>query len=160
MTDPDVYDGDDLDNEDTPDERTVTLDRSKIRSLERDAKRARKADEELAAIKRENAFIKAGINPDTDPKLKYFMNGYDGEVTAEAIKTAAEAAGFLTPTPSAEQQTEADATDRISQASAGATSRPPDTKTTKVEELQEAARTGGREAVLAKIREHGHNVIT
>ena len=153
----DDFDDDGLDLDEPTDDRTVTLTRQQIRSLERDAKQARKAAEEAAALKRENAFIKAGINPDSDPKLQYFVDGYKGDITAEAIRTAAEQAGFLNPPAAAD--TDAAASERIAQASAGATAQPPNTTDSKVQELQEAARTGGKEAVLAKIREHGHNIV-
>lgn len=151
MTDYAYDDEDDTDDTESED-RTVNLNRQQIRSLERDAKRARKADEELAALRRENAFIKAGIDPSTDPKLTYFVDGYKGEVDAVAIRSAAEAAGFLTVTDTADEA----AHDRISAASAGATQQG---KPDQVAELREAARTGGKEAVLAKIREHGHNIV-
>lgn len=57
------------------------------RQLER---KAAKAD----ALARENAFLKAGVNPD-DPKAKWLVKGYDGDLTPEAIKTAALEAGVL-----------------------------------------------------------------
>lgn len=158
MTD-DLEDDFGLDTDEQTDDRTVTLTRQQIRSLERDAKQARKANEEAAATKRELAFVRAGIDPD-DPKLKYFAKGYDGEINADAIRAAATEAGFLTPTAtSSDEQAEATASERIANASAGAAAQPPTTKRTQIEELQEAGRTGGRDAVLAKIREHGHNVI-
>lgn len=150
MTDPD-YD-ENLDPEDeSSDERTVSLNRTQIRTLEKDAKRARKADEELATLRREFAFVKAGIDPE-DPKLKYFAKGYDGEITAEAIRAAATEAGYLT----SDDTEEAAAHERISQASAGAATQP---KVDKVQELLDADRAGGKEAVLAKIREHGNNIV-
>lgn len=152
MTAPD-YDDEDLDDG-QDDDTTVNLDRKRIRSLERDAKQFRKANEELAQIKRENAFIKAGINPDTDPKLKYFMSGYDGEITAEAIRSAAETAGFLTPNTANLEQ--AAAADRVAAASAGTGTVAKDDP---IERLRAADREGGKEAVLAQIRADGHNIL-
>ncbi len=161
MTDytPDDYDSDD-DEDESSDGNTVTLARKQIRSMERDAKQARKATEENQRLLRELAFVKAGIDPD-DPKLKYFVKGYEGEITAEAIRAAAEADGFLTAMTT---NNDATAQDRLSNASAGAThSAPPTTpdgiEAQQIEELREADRTGGKAAVLAKIREHGHNIV-
>lgn len=59
--------------------------------------KARKADtleRENAALRRENAFVKAGI-PMDDPKLTYFVKGYDGDLDPVAIKQAAVEAGFI-----------------------------------------------------------------
>ena len=53
-------------------------------------KKAQRADD----LARENAFLKAGVNPD-DPKAKWLVKGYDGELTPEAIKAAASEAGIL-----------------------------------------------------------------
>ena len=61
--------------------------------------KARKADtleRENATLKRENAFIKAGV-PLDDPRMTYFVKGYDGELEPEAIRTAAVEAGFMAP---------------------------------------------------------------
>jgi hypothetical protein len=41
-------------------------------------------------------FLKAGIDP-TEPKFKYFVKGYDGELSPEAIRSAAEEAQLITP---------------------------------------------------------------
>lgn len=53
-----------------------------------------KAKAERDALKRENAFLKAGVNPE-DSKAKWLVKGYDGELTPEAIKQAAVEAGLL-----------------------------------------------------------------
>lgn len=161
MTTTDYASDDDLDaDDDLQDDggSKVTLDRQRIRSLERDAKQARKAAEENARLQRDLAFIKAGIDTD-DPKLAYFVRGYDGEISPDAIRAAAEQAGFLTPSQDTQ---DAAAQERLSAASAGATSTIPpaaNSDEARIAELHEAARTGGKEAVLAKIREHGHNIV-
>jgi hypothetical protein len=62
--------------------------------------KARKADtleRENAQMKRELAFTKAGI-PMEDPKLGYFLKGYDGDLEPEQIRQAAVEAGFI-PAP-------------------------------------------------------------
>lgn len=102
----------------------VTLNRAQIRQLERKAKGHDTAVAEAAALKRELAFARAGL-PD-DPRTSYFVKGYEGELTAEAIRTAAQAAGFLeapkAPEPAA---TERAAHERLADATAGATNAPP-----------------------------------
>ena len=50
--------------------------------------------EQLAAISRERAFEKAGIDP-ADAKFTYFVKGYDGELTPEAVKAEAVKIGLL-----------------------------------------------------------------
>lgn len=63
--------------------------------------KARKADtleRENAQIKRELAFTKAGI-PMDDPKIGYFVKGYEGDLEPTAIKQAAIDAGFITVVP-------------------------------------------------------------
>lgn len=52
------------------------------------------ARSEVTALKRENAFLKAGVNPE-DPKAKWLVKGYDGELTADAVRAAATEAGLL-----------------------------------------------------------------
>ena len=92
-----------------------------IKSLRRAANSKKKLEQELAEAKRLLAFARAGIDPD-DPKMRYFVKGYDGELTAEAVREAAAEAGFLAPAPSsnAQQASVAAAQDRIVNASAGA----------------------------------------
>jgi hypothetical protein len=65
-----------------------------FKNLRAKAKKADKYEAELTSLKRENAFMKAGI-PMDDPKMGYFLKGYDGELDASAIRQAAIDAGFL-----------------------------------------------------------------
>lgn len=70
------------------------------KQIEEQAAKAKDAEARAAAAERELAFAKAGL-PLNDPKMGYFVKGYDGDLTPEAIKTAAEAAGFIgEPEPS------------------------------------------------------------
>ena len=74
-----------------------------IPQLREAAEAGRKAVTEAEQLKRENAFLKAGLDPE-DPKAKYFVKGYDGELTKEAIVAEATAAGILgAPAPKAEE---------------------------------------------------------
>lgn len=90
---------DDTDDDDEP---------NHIRALRNEAKEAKRLRKEMAELQakyqqreRDDAFRAAGIDP-ADPRQSYFVKGYDGEVTTEAIQTAARAAGFLdAPAPEA-----------------------------------------------------------
>jgi len=56
--------------------------------------RATDAEAKLAQYERRDAFRSAGLDPD-DAKVSYFVKGYEGELSAEAIAAEATAAGFL-----------------------------------------------------------------
>jgi len=83
--------------------------RKQLREAEKMRKELDAARQELEAQKREVLFSKAGI-PD-DGIGKYFRKGYDGDVSIEAIRAAAEADGILqrqaTPEPSYDHELEA-----------------------------------------------------
>lgn len=68
--------------------------RSHIRDLEEKADKVPDLQEQLEDQQRENAFLKAGIDPE-DPKAKYFVAGYDGELETEAIQAEAETIGLV-----------------------------------------------------------------
>jgi hypothetical protein len=65
-----------------------------FKNLRAKAKRADALERENTQMKRELAFTKAGI-PMDDPKVGYFVKGYDGELDPSAIRSAAEEAGFI-----------------------------------------------------------------
>ena len=73
------------------------------KKLEREAKQGREAVQAAQDAKKELAFYKAGIpmtDPHmTDPRMAYFVKGYDGEFSAEAIRKAATDAGFIEAAP-------------------------------------------------------------
>ena len=98
------YDEDEQDGTEERDERTPA-EWAKLRKTEK----ARKdAEKEASDTKRELAFLKAGI-PMDDPRMAYFVKGYDGDLTADAIKAQAVKDGFLTeqaPEKTPEQQAE------------------------------------------------------
>lgn len=97
--------------------------RAHLRKLEAENKALREQMAEVAEAKRELTFVKAGITPD-DPKFRYFVKGYDGELTPDAIRQAAEEAGFIQRRDDA-QAPEREAWGRVSRvASAGETSEP------------------------------------
>lgn len=69
-----------------------------IASLRRAAEKGTKAEAKATKLERENAFLRAGIDPD-DSRLGYFYRGYEGEMTADAIRAAATEAGFIAAPP-------------------------------------------------------------
>lgn len=75
-----------------------TDDAEDFKNLRAKAKKADALERENAQIKRELAFTRAGI-PMDDPKVGYFVKGYDGELDPSAIRAAAEEAGFIAPAP-------------------------------------------------------------
>lgn len=69
---------------------------SEIASLRAAADKGKKLEPKVQKLERENAFLRAGIDPE-DQKLGYFYRGYDGELSPEAIRAAAQEAGFIAP---------------------------------------------------------------
>lgn len=132
---------------------------AKLRRAEK-AQRDARAAQELAD--RQLAFYRAGINPD-DPRMSYFVKGYDGDLDPTRVKEAAAAAGFLTdaaaapaggpvdPTTSEIDRASHQANQAISGAAAGAT---PDRRTP-VAALIEAHSQGGRDALIDQLRAAG-----
>jgi hypothetical protein len=88
--------------------------RAHLRKLEAENKALREQAAQAEQARRELTFVKAGINPD-DPKTKYFVKGYDGEITVESIRQAAEEAGFIQSREAA-QAPERDAWNRVTRA--------------------------------------------
>ena len=111
--------------DETDDEAPKDPVRARMRLLEKETAELKKQVAEAEALKREMAFIKAGI-PTDNPMSKYFVKGYDGEVTPEAIRQAAEEANLIAKAAeNAQAKTEADAWNRITRAQrAGETSEP------------------------------------
>ena len=149
----DNYTDDDFDSDDID----ATGDTGDIKSLRRAANSKKKLEQELNELKRELAFAKAGLSMD-DPKLKYFVRGYDGEMTADAIREAALEAGFL-----ASQQPQEDspnlaaagaAQQRVMQAAAGV-SYEGMTEDAALAQLEAAMQEGGIEAMLDVARQFG-----
>lgn len=81
---------------------------------------ARNGDRDLKGQQRELSFLRAGINTQ-DPKTQYFVNGYDGELSEDAIRTAAIEVGLMVdPTVDAELQADLRMHQHMMNASAGA----------------------------------------
>ena len=132
-----------------------------IKSLRRAANGKKQLEKELEDLRRELAFTKAGINPD-DPKMRYFVKGYDGEMTAEAVRQAAAEAGFLPSQqsgPSPVQQAAAAAQDRVAMAAAGAIVEDA-SEDAALARLEAAMEEGGVEAMLEVARQYGIPIAT
>lgn len=136
MADDDFIDeNDELGGEEEPKknpERQYTRDlEKKNRRLQDEAEASKAEAAEANAIKRENAFLKAGIDIEKGVG-KLFFKGYEGELTKEAIIEAASADG-LDLIPTSEQReiaAELDdlaTTGRVASSASGST--PPDAAT-------------------------------
>jgi hypothetical protein len=90
-----------------------------IKLLRERAKAADEAEARAAAAERRLAFAEAGIA--LDAKTQYFVKGYDGELSAEAIRAAATEAGLIgeTTTEDPIPQAERDANRRMNEARGG-----------------------------------------
>jgi len=118
--------------------------RARMRELEQQVKAYEAKAKEAEAAQRELAFVKAGVNPDS-AAAKYFVKGYDGELTPEAIRAAAEEANLVS-SEKKEAAGEQQAWNRVAQASrAGETSEPP------VDYVQRFNNTKSADEVMALI---------
>lgn len=129
--------------------------------LRRAARRGAKAQKELEMLRKELAFYKAGISMD-DPKMRYFVKGYDGEMTAEAIRAAALEAGFIASQQPEQvddgvQQQVFSAQQRVMAASAGAMV-PDNSEAAALSMMEQAMEEGGIEAMLDVARQFGIQV--
>lgn len=138
-------------------EETFTEDNEQdsLKNLRAAANRAKKLEAELNQMKRQMAFYQAGI-PQDDPRMQYFVKGYDGELEADAIRTAATEAGFLqAEQPQAPQENPvAVAEQRVMAASAGAIAED-NSESAALARLESALNEGGIEAMLDVARSYG-----
>jgi hypothetical protein len=141
-----MYDEDDTTPETPQDDDTPA-------GLRAAVKRAEKTKAENEALKRELAFAKAGIDPD-DTRMKYFVRGYDGELSADAIKQAAREAGFVQEQAQETPPQDFSAQQRIMNASAGAVAEDV-TEQAAIARLEQAYAEGGVQAVVEVARSYG-----
>jgi hypothetical protein len=92
--------------------------RERMKQLEAENAALKAKAEEASAAARKLAFVEAGIDPSL-PVAKYFMKGYDGELSAEAIRQAAIEAQIIQDQKAAQVAQEAAAWSRTTQAAAG-----------------------------------------
>lgn len=148
-----AYNDDDPDYDQEPEQRTRTVPRDVWKQMEQKAKTATEAEQRAQAAERKLAFAEAGL-PLTDPKMQYFMRGYEGDLTADAIREKAIADGFLNAVSSS-ADTEAQTAARIDSAATGAQAS--STEQDRIAELHAAA-AKGKDALYDQMRAHGHTV--
>jgi hypothetical protein len=127
-----------------------------IKSLRKAANSKKQIEQENHTLKRELAFLKAGINTD-DPKMRYFVKGYEGDLTPDAVRQAALEAGFLASQQQGndpELQQAAAAQQRVMQASAGAGYEDVSEEAA-LARLEAAMEEGGVDAMLEVARQYG-----
>lgn len=147
-----VHDSFDNETDETPKDPV----RARMKQLEKELQQSKQALAEAEALKKEMAFIKAGI-PMDNPMAKYFIKGYDGDVSAEAIRQAAEEANLIQKAAeNAQAKSEADAWSRITKAQrAGETSDPVVDWNTK---LNQARNEQEVMQILAQARQEAQNL--
>ncbi len=145
----DEYDDDAVDDTDEKPERT----NAEWAELRRAKKERDNAKNELAKMKREAAFMRAGIDP-TDQRLSYFVKGYEGETTPDAIRAEAIKAGFLQPEGAQDQGDPADieAQNRVQVAAGGLGADQPDLASAA---LDAAFKEGGQEGLISYLQQQG-----
>ena len=98
--------------------------RDRMKQLEAENAELKARADEAAAAARELAFVKAGVDPGL-PVAKYFMKGYEGELTEEAIREAAIEAQIVKDTQAEQVQSEAQTWNRSTQMAADSASEVP-----------------------------------
>jgi len=151
---------DEYDEQEQQGERTP----SEWAALRKEKKARREAEEQAQQASRELAFMKAGIDME-DPKAAYFVKGYDGDLTAEAVKAEAVRVGFLAEAPAEPAVTPETAEQRqaalagqgaIQAAQQGATDLGGVPATA---QLEDAYGKGGEEAMLQAAEQLGIHVV-
>lgn len=110
---------DSIDFDETQDSGRNPL-RERMKQLESENAALREQATQASEAARKLAFVEAGVDPNL-PVAKYFMKGYDGELSAEAIRQAAIEAQIIQDTKAAQVQQEAQAWNRTNQAAVGNT---------------------------------------
>jgi hypothetical protein len=110
---------DSIDFDETQDSGRNPL-RERMKQLESENAALREQATQASEAARKLAFVEAGVDPNL-PVAKYFMKGYDGELTPEAIREAAIEAQIIQDRKAAEVKQEAAAWQQTTQAAAGNT---------------------------------------
>lgn len=155
MTYPEYDDDQQDEGQQQDDGRHVRMSRDQIKSLERDAKRARDADAELATTKRELALARSGLSTLTERQQKALLADIgEADLTPDALRQAATELGFIQPEKQESGSTETLAAEgRMADAAAATGGSHADEDA--VSALHRADREGGRDAVLAELRKAG-----
>lgn len=145
-----VYIPDDYNDDDEQDDG-----QNDIKGLRAAARKSKTLEKENADLKRRLAFVEAGI-PTGDPKVAYFVKGYDGDLDPEAIRAAATEAGFIQAAPTQQPVPEETVAAEQRLVAAGAGAVPFDTsEQAAIQRLEDAFKTGGTEAMLAVAAQYG-----
>ena len=94
--------------------------RERMKQLEAELGEWKAKAQQASEAERKLAFVEAGVDPSL-PVAKYFMKGYDGELTPEAIREAAIEAQIIQDRKAAQVQQEAAAWSMTNQAATGNT---------------------------------------
>lgn len=89
-----------------------------FRQMREKANRTDDAEKRAADAERQLAFVKAGVGLD-DPRATYFIKGYEGDLSPEAIRTEARSIGIIEGDPGPPPE-ELEAHRQVNQSSAGA----------------------------------------
>lgn len=123
--------------------------RERMKQLESEVATWKAKAEAASASERKLAFVEAGVDPNL-PVAKYFMKGYEGELTPEAIRQAAIEAQIIQDQKAAQVASEAQAWNRTTQAASGAAmSEPPVDFVTRISQAKSQAEV---EMLLAEAR--------
>lgn len=126
-----------------------------FKNLRAKAKKADRLEPEVVALRKELAFVKAGI-PMEDPKMSYFVKGYEGELDPSAIKQAAIEAGFIAAPTQEPDPAVVNAQQGQSRVVAAASeSQPSFDESSRVHEMQQAYAQGGLGGLSAVTEKYG-----
>lgn len=121
--------------------------------LRKTTKRAERAEQELNNLKREHSFTRAGVNID-DPRAKYFVKGYDGDLDPSAIRSAAIEVGLVHEAERPQDQ-QAQAAGRIRNVASGAPQSDGSGFDSIAARMDEAYLAGGNEALINQLLKEG-----
>lgn len=154
MEDDNYYTTGDEEQEGEQQEQRPNSDWAALRQVE---KRAKQAERQLAEATRKLAFIEAGV--DTSSKAAgYFIKGYDGEITPEAIRSAAMEAGFVKDTRDPQVAQAAQSQARIGSLASGAQPETASGADAAARRIQEAFERGGQQAMYKQMTFEGLQV--
>jgi len=146
--DPEPHDDDEPDGQ--PQRRDPV--RAELRRLQKRVKELEPFQGRATTAERQLAIAKAGVKLD-DPKAKYFLAGYDGELTTDAIKAAAVEVGLVDAAPAAPPE-ERQAAQRLDGLNSASSSVPrPGERDAEYENRMRAATSPGE--ALAIMQEFG-----
>ncbi len=137
---------------DEPDDgdRPITIPQRDLKLLRERGRKLSEAEQRAEAAERRLAFVEAGV-PSEHPMTKYFVSGYQGDLTAEAIRSAATEAGLLATLETDEKfEAELDAHERTSSVTSGGSSVPVNAEAERDAKLRTATTPEQFDAVFAE----------